>query len=172
MIYVKSAPPSPLACAFQDSNIMAKRGTKARKPANARSESPVKNVSEEDCVSGSDNEDAKSLHSDALDEQSDDSAGKAETQKKRRRALSSLTRTPSSKRKPVSARADPKSKQGVSEKKTPARKKRKVVEDTAEDERDSDVVELKNGQEVVGKVVEAPTTGWGAYGLAIRRPCL
>lgn len=150
---------------------MAKRGsTKAKKPAHTRSaESPVKDVSE-DYVSGSDSasEDAQlSLHSDALDEESDD-AVKTETQKKKRRraaVASPSKRTQSSKHKSAAAprSTDPKSKKDVSEKnRTPAKKKRKVVEDTAEDERDSDV-ELKDGQEVVGKVVEAPATGWGTH---------
>ncbi|KAH0827808.1 hypothetical protein J3R83DRAFT_3433 [Lanmaoa asiatica] len=145
---------------------MAKRGsTRARKPANTRSESPVEDVSE-DYVSGS--EDAeRSLHSDALDEESDDAATRrtGETQKKRRRVSPSSKRTQSSKHKPAARNtaSDPKSEQGVSEKRTPAGKKRKTVEDTAEDERDSDV-KLKDGQEVVGKVVEAPTTGWAPDG--------
>ncbi|KAG8213879.1 hypothetical protein J3R82DRAFT_10623 [Butyriboletus roseoflavus] len=142
---------------------MAKRG----RPTNTRSaESPVKDVSE-DHVSGSDNEDAQlSLHSDALDEDSDD-ASKTETRKTRQCVGSSSKCTQSSEYKPAARRSDPKSKQGVSEKRTPARKKLKVVDDTAEDERDSDV-ELKDGQEVVGKVVEAPTTGWGAHTLVHR----
>lgn len=139
---------------------MAKRrgSTKAKKPAKARSESPVEDVS---FVSGSDNEDAESIHSNALDEVESDDADKIEAQKKRQRVASSSKRAQNSKHKPA-ARTDAKSKRGASEKGTPARKKRKVVEDTAEDEHDSDV-ELKDGQEVVGKVVEAPTAGWGAY---------
>lgn len=152
---------------------MAKRGsTKARKSANARPESPVKDVSEEE-VSGTDSEDAPSLHSDALDEQSDDSVGRmAETRKKRRRGAPSSMRASSSKRKPSSVRTDSKSKQAVSEKKTPAKKRRKAVEDTAENEGDSDVVQLKDGQEVVGRVVQAPTTGWGTYGCSIEGSCV
>lgn len=151
---------------------LKRASTKARKPANTRSataDSPVEDVSE-DCVSGSDSEeDARlSLRSDALDEESDD-AEKIETRKKRpsRRvdaSSSKRTQSSSSKHKPAAPRStDPKSKRGVSEKGTPARKKRKVVEDNiAEGEGNSDV-ELKDGQEVVGKVVEAPTTGWGAH---------
>lgn len=139
---------------------MAKRSNiRAKKPAKARSESPVSDVSEEACVS--DSEDAPSLRSDALDEQSDDSADKAETRKKRQRGA------PSPKQKPASARSP---KKGASEKKTRARKKRKVDEDADEDEGDSDVVELKGGQKVVGKVVEAPTTGWGAYAYFLEAP--
>jgi len=133
---------------------MAKRrsSTKAKKPANARSQSQVEDVNE-DYVSGSDNEDTESVHSDALDEE----YGDAEKTKKHRRIPSK--RAQNSKHKPATRSTDSK---GAPEKRTPVRKKRKVAEDTAEDEHESDV-ELKDGQEVVGKVVEAPTTGWGAY---------
>lgn len=132
---------------------MAKRGsTKAKKLANTRSESPVEAVSE-DYVSGGDDEDAQSIHSDALDEKESDDAG---AQKKRRRVASSSKCAQNSKK----HETDSKSKRRGVPEKSPAKKKRKVVEDTAEDEHDSDV-ELKDGQEVVGKVVEAPTTGWG-----------
>lgn len=129
---------------------MAKRrgNTKAKKPANVRSQSLVEDVSE-DYVSGSDNEDMESLHSDALDEEYDD----AEKTKKHRRIPSKRAQNP--KHKPATRSTDSK---GAPEKRTPVRKKRKV----AEDEHESDV-ELKDGQEVVGKVVEAPTTGWGAH---------
>ncbi|KAI9569596.1 hypothetical protein HD554DRAFT_2204369 [Boletus coccyginus] len=134
---------------------MAKRrgSTKAKKPANARSQSLVEDVSE-DYVSGSDNEDMESLHSDALDEAYDD----AEKTKKHRRVPSKRAQNP--KHKPATRSTDSK---GAPEKRTPVRKKRKVAEDTAEDEHESDV-ELKDGQEVVGKVVEAPTTGWAPEG--------
>ena len=137
---------------------MVKRvSTRAKKSAKARPESPV---SEEDYVSGSNDLEDASLHSDALDDWSDDAASKASPQKKRRRGLSS-TRTPKSKSKPASG-GNGKSKQGASGKtSSPAKKKRKVED--AEDERDDDDddIELKDGQQVVGKVVEAPTTGWG-----------
>ena len=138
--------------------MVKRRGsTKAKKPAKACSEPPAEDVSE-DYVSGSDNDNVESIHSDALDEVESDDAKKTETPKKRQRVASSSKRAQDSKHTPAGRT----SKRGVSEKGTPAKKKRKVVKDTAEDEHDSDV-ELKGGQEVVGKVVEAPTTGWGAY---------
>ena len=149
------SPPDSYKAALLDLNIriMAKRA----KPR------PIEDVSE-DYVSSSDDEDAQhSLHSDALDEEPDD-VRKIKSRKTRRRVASSSKRAQNSEHKPTARGSDPKSEQGVSEKRTRARKKRKVVEETAVDERDSDV-ELKDGQEVVGKVVEAPTTGWGAHTL-------
>lgn len=123
---------------------MAKRGS-------VRTRKQVEDVSE-DYVSASDEEDADSIHSDALDEVESDDAGKTKTRSKRRRVTSPSKRAQTSKNKPDSK----------PEKRTPSRKRRKVVEETAADEHESDV-ELKDGQEVVGKVVEAPTTGWGIY---------
>lgn len=124
-------------------------------------QSRVEDVSE-DYTSGSDSasEDAPlSLRSDALDEEPDDAVKTETGKRKRRRAAvaSSSKRTQSSKHK-LARSTDPKSKKNPSEKRTPAKKKLKVVVE----ERDSDV-ELKDGQEVVGKVVEAPVTGWGTH---------
>ncbi|KAG9316552.1 hypothetical protein JVU11DRAFT_2603 [Chiua virens] len=127
----------------------------AKKPASAslaRVERQVDDVDEEEYVSGSD-DDTASLHSDALDEQSDDTG-----KRKRRRVLSSSA----SKRAPTSNRKSKRS--GANKEKAPARKKRKVSEEASEDESESDVVQLRKGQEVVGKVVEAPTTGWAPEG--------
>lgn len=141
---------------------MAKRSTKGKKPVSTRSASPVGDVSEDYALASTDSEDAASIHSDALDEEEFADEEKIKTQKKRPRVASSSKRAQNSKHGPV-----PKSKRGGSEKGTPARKKRKVVEDAAEDEHESDV-ELKDGQEIVGKVVEAPKTGWGAYGVPFK----
>ncbi|KAG0696734.1 hypothetical protein DFH29DRAFT_949896 [Suillus ampliporus] len=54
------------------------------------------------------------------------------------------------------------SKSGSSSKLKPKRRKRKADEDDAKDEEDADRsdVDLKEGQEVVGRVVQAPKTGW------------
>ncbi|KAG6372331.1 hypothetical protein JVT61DRAFT_7771 [Boletus reticuloceps] len=144
---------------------MAKRGkTKATRPAKTRSKSSVEDSVSEDYVSdsASDDEDVKSIHSDALDEEES-----PDTRKKRRRVASSAKRAQNSKHEHT-ARTDSRSKRGVSGKGTPVKKKRKVDEATADDEHDSDV-ELKEGQEVVGKVVEAPTTGWAPQGQISQR---
>ncbi|KAF8135481.1 hypothetical protein EV363DRAFT_1550634 [Boletus edulis] len=136
---------------------MAKRGkTKATKPAKTRSKSSVEDSVSEHSVSdsASDDEDVKSIHSDALDEEES-----PDTRKKRQRVASSAKRAQNSKHEHA-ARTDSRSKRGVSGKGTPVKKKRKVDEATVDDEHDSDV-ELKEGQEVVGKVVEAPTTWMG-----------
>ncbi|KAF8444536.1 hypothetical protein L210DRAFT_3610911 [Boletus edulis BED1] len=144
---------------------MAKRDTtKATKPAKTRSKSSVEDSVSEDYVSdsASDDEDVKSIHSDALDEEES-----PDTRKKRQRVASSAKRAQNSKHEHA-ARTDSRSKRGVSGKGTPVKKKRKVDEATANDEHDSDV-ELKEGQEVVGKVVEAPTTGWAPEGQISQR---
>jgi hypothetical protein len=88
------------------------------------------------------NEDSEpeSLHSDALDDL---------PPKKRTRSSNSKSSSPS----------EPKSK----------RRKRKAKEDDLkdedededEDEDDGSEVDLKEGQQVVGRVVQAPKTGWG-----------
>ncbi|KAF9241530.1 hypothetical protein BU15DRAFT_44680 [Melanogaster broomeanus] len=126
------------------------KGGPRRKPVTAQeSDSPAEDPYHD---SGSD-DDVKSLHSDALDEESD-YAAKEKTQKKRGRVSLPATLKPKSKGKSTSPT---KSKQSKSNK-TPAKKKRKMDEDEDEEE-DSDL-ELKDGQEVVGKVVQAPKTGW------------
>ena len=88
--------------------------------------------------------DEKSLHSDALDEDSDPEVRPARVGGKRKRPT------------PV--------KPHVTKGRTP-RKKRKSA-DSDEEEEDYD---LKEGQEIVGKVVEAPKTGRGTYCLYMRR---
>ncbi|KAF9227415.1 hypothetical protein BS17DRAFT_775443 [Gyrodon lividus] len=129
-----------------------------RKPTTVHeSESPVEDVyhyfgSDDD----DDDDDVKSLHSDALDEESD-CAVKKETRKKRGRVPSPAKPKPDSKDKST---PHTKSKRGASNK-MPAKKKRKVGED--EDEQGSDL-ELKDGQMVVGRVVQAPKIGWAPNG--------
>lgn len=84
--------------------------------------------------------DVKSLDSDALDDDDDDEN-------------ESIGRSRSRKRKRVSpVKTSPK-------KATPRKKKKATVEDT--DDADDDF-DLKEGQEIVGTVVEAPKTGRGA----------
>jgi hypothetical protein len=82
------------------------------------------------------NEDSEpeSLHSDALDDL---------PPKKRTRSSNSKSSSPS--------------------KPKPKRRKRKAKEDDVkdEDEDDGSDVDLKEGQQVVGRVVQAPKTGWG-----------
>jgi len=84
-----------------------------------------------------DEHDVKSLHSDALDDDSD-----LETKKRG-----------GGKRKRVSHGKTPKGKGS-----SPRKRQKKVASD--EDEED-EVYELKEGQQVVGKVVQAPKTGRG-----------
>ncbi|EED79346.1 predicted protein [Postia placenta Mad-698-R] len=91
--------------------------------------------SDEDVYRSEDEEDVESLDSDALDEESD---GGAKGPKKRKRAA------------PRSKKASPR--------KASLRKKRKRADESDEDDDDLD---LKEGQEVVGIVVTAPTIGWG-----------
>ncbi|EED79347.1 predicted protein [Postia placenta Mad-698-R] len=91
--------------------------------------------SDEDVYRSEDEEEVESLDSDALDEESD---GGAKGPKKRKRAATS------------SKKASPR--------KASLRKKRKRADESDEDDDDLD---LKEGQEVVGIVVKAPTTGWG-----------
>jgi hypothetical protein len=79
--------------------------------------------------------DEKSLHSDALDEDSD---GYARVSGKRKRPT------------PVK----PRGAKGRS-----PRKRRK----SAQGDEDEEEIDLKEGQEIVGKVVEAPKTGRGTY---------
>lgn len=90
--------------------------------------------SDEDVYRSEDEEEVESLDSDALDEESD---GGAKGPKKRKRAA------------PGSKKASPR--------KASLRKKRKRADESDEDDDDLD---LKEGQEVVGIVVKAPTTGW------------
>ncbi|EED77629.1 predicted protein [Postia placenta Mad-698-R] len=99
--------------------------------------------SDEDVYRSEDEEEVESLDSDALDEESD---GGAKGPKKRKRAA------------PGSKKASPR--------KASLRKKRKRADESDEDDDDLD---LKEGQEVVGIVVKAPTTGWGQNRLRATR---
>ncbi|KIJ61343.1 hypothetical protein HYDPIDRAFT_96940 [Hydnomerulius pinastri MD-312] len=139
----------------------AKRGATKKTAIIDESESPAEDASDAYHDSGSDNdedeEDVKSLHSDALDEESD-YATQSKGQKKRRRVASPAKPKPKPKSKgKVTSASATKPKQNSSGK-APARKKRKVEED--EDEDEGSELELKDGQEVVGKVIQAPKTGW------------
>ncbi|KIK78329.1 hypothetical protein PAXRUDRAFT_834605 [Paxillus rubicundulus Ve08.2h10] len=127
----------------------AKRGATRKQVIVHESESTIETHFSSD--DGDDN-DVKYLDSDALDEEYDD-PGKQESQRERTRVLSPAKLKPKSAGKRTSQSL---SKQGASNKR-PMRKKRKVEED--EDEEGSDF-QLKDGQEVVGRVVQAPKTGW------------
>jgi hypothetical protein len=135
-----------------------------RQSSRQNSKSPKKNVApppSEDGTTGSEPEDGgggesdpylvedddfdeKSLHSDALDEDSDPELRHARVSGKRKRPT------------PVK----PHGTKG----RTP-RKRRKSAHSDEEEE----VHDLKEGQEIVGKVVQAPKTGRGTYCLYIRR---
>ncbi|KAH7928987.1 hypothetical protein BV22DRAFT_1102698 [Leucogyrophana mollusca] len=91
-------------------------------------------------------DDVKSLHSDALDEDSDAFVKGTARDKKRRRPTKAKMKAAT----PVKS---------SSPKKTPARKRRKV-EDEAQTGEDDAEFDVKDGQEVVGVVVQAPKTGW------------
>ncbi|PCH36828.1 hypothetical protein WOLCODRAFT_92144 [Wolfiporia cocos MD-104 SS10] len=90
-----------------------------------------------------DEEDARSLHSDALDDD-DDYIRPAGSVRKRKRAASSAS--------PAKRSAKAKEKA----KKSPRKKRRGGAESADESE---DALNLKDGQEVVGVVVQAPKTG-------------
>ncbi|KAI0772969.1 hypothetical protein BD413DRAFT_603800 [Trametes elegans] len=89
----------------------------------------------------------ESLHSDALDE--DDFDAPASGGKKRKRVSSSLKKSPAKK---TYTRKAPAKKASTS-----TRKKRKTAKDS--EDADEDDLELEDGQEVVGVVVQAPKTG-------------
>lgn len=96
-----------------------------------------------------------SLDSDALDDEPTCKGGK----KRPRGATSKSTKAVPKEIASTSSRG--KRKGGHS---SPAKKKRKArAEDDAEAEDVTDI-DLKDGQEVVGKVVQAPQTGWGSNG--------
>lgn len=88
--------------------------------------------------------DEKSLHSDALDEDSDPELKPARVGGKRKRST------------PVK----PHGTKG----RTPRKRRKSAHDDEEEEEHD-----LKEGQEIVGKVVQAPKTGRGMYCLYMRR---
>lgn len=88
-----------------------------------------------------------SLHSDALDE-----SDHQKKERKRRRVQSPVQ---------MKVKRGKTSKPGKS-RSTPATKKRKIQVRDDDEEQVSDL-DLKEGQEVVGKVIEAPKTGWGGY---------
>ncbi len=90
--------------------------------------------------------DEKSLHSDALDEDSDPELRPARVSGKRKRPT------------PVKPR-------GVKGR-TPRKRRKSAHSDEDEEEGDKD---LKEGQELVGKVIQAPKTGRGTYCLYPRR---
>jgi len=104
----------------------------------------------------SDTSSEESLHSDNLDEEFHSaSLGK------RRRLPGPSTHT---KRGKVASLE----KQGT-KRRTREKKKRKTQEGSEEEVSD---IDLKDGQEVVGKVVQAPKTGWGELQLlSVRLPC-
>ncbi|CCL99372.1 uncharacterized protein FIBRA_01390 [Fibroporia radiculosa] len=90
---------------------------------------------QDDGVQEDDEDDELSLHSDALDEDSDDQA----------------KRRPNKRKRSAQSRSPVKFKQTVN-------KKRKNKAESEEDD-DNDALNLKEGQEVVGTVVQAPKTG-------------
>ncbi len=122
-----------------------------RKPSRQNSNSPKKQLappSREGRTTASETEDVGdtdfdeiSLHSDALDNDSDPGTRHAPTNRKRKRLISIEPR-------------------GVKGRKT--RNRAHSDEDEGEG--------LKVGQELVGKVVQAPKTGRGTYRLYIRGP--
>ncbi|RPD61779.1 hypothetical protein L227DRAFT_574263 [Lentinus tigrinus ALCF2SS1-6] len=101
-------------------------------------------------ASDKDATDDESLHSDALDDEDEFETSKAS--KKRKRASASPKKAPS--------KGTPKAQKQTKKKRSAsgsARKKRKTK--GSEDEDESSELELEDGQEVVGKVVQAPKTG-------------
>ncbi|KAI0942836.1 hypothetical protein AcW1_002611 [Taiwanofungus camphoratus] len=110
---------------------------KSKPRAPTKTNSPKKNSKREESDEEfeDEDEDEASLHSDALDDEDDYGAGA-----KRKRSSQS--------RSPVKAKSK------ASPKKSSPRKKRKT-----ESEEDDDDLDLKEGQEVVGVVVQAPKTG-------------
>ena len=88
--------------------------------------------------------DEKSLHSDALDEDSDPELRPARVSGKRKRAT------------PVKPRG--------AKGRTPRKRRKSAQSD--ENEEDNG---LKEGQEIVGKVIQAPKTGRGTYCIYLRR---
>ncbi|KAH7888754.1 hypothetical protein F5I97DRAFT_1803163 [Phlebopus sp. FC_14] len=126
-----------------------RRATNRATKAKSISESPSEVTSDAYQDSDGGEEDAESLHSDALDLESDHDVP-AKSQKKRRRASTKST----------SMAATSKTKSTAA--KTSARKKRKVENEEPEEE--DITLELKDGQEIVGKVVQAPKTGWVSEG--------
>ncbi|KIJ18766.1 hypothetical protein PAXINDRAFT_167306 [Paxillus involutus ATCC 200175] len=146
--------PTTISPMVATSRRRAKRGATKKQVIVHESKSPVEIAFHDSGSDDGDDTDVKYLDSDALDEESDD-PGKQESRKKRAHASSPAKLKPKSEGKRTS---QTKSKRGASNK-TPARKRRKVEEDEDKDEEGSDL-ELKDGQEVVGRVVQAPKTGW------------
>ncbi|KAH8102103.1 hypothetical protein BXZ70DRAFT_930303 [Cristinia sonorae] len=116
--------------ASKETNVKAGRAKNAESPGSSPENETDDAYVEEDS-------DVESLHSDALDEEED-----------------SVALSKSQKRKRNSANASPRK---AGSKKSSPRKKRKKAED--EDEQVSDSLELEEGQEIVGEVVQAPKTG-------------
>ncbi|EJF59938.1 hypothetical protein DICSQDRAFT_171662 [Dichomitus squalens LYAD-421 SS1] len=130
-------------------------GKNGKKTEGDEDEEPSESSSEAD---GEDDfEDAsevESLDSDALDEEDENEfepSGRSGT--KRKRAASSPKKSASKKtgRTKAGAKASPKKKGAIS-----ARKKRKTAEESEDEESE---LELEEGQQVVGVVVQAPKTG-------------
>lgn len=128
-----------------------------RKSSRQKSNPPKKNVTPPPSEDGTEPDDAaneesdsylvedddfdeKSLHSDALDEDSDAESRPARVGGKRKR------QTP----------VKPRGAKGL----TPRKRRKSAHNDEDEEEEDTD---LKEGQEIVGRVVEAPKTGKGMY---------
>ena len=134
-----------------------KQSTRARvqrKSSRQNSNAPKKNVTPPPSEDGTEPEDAaseayleedddfdeKSLHSDALDEDSDVELRPPRVSGKRKRQT------------PVKPRA--------AKGRTPSKRRKSAHSDEDEEEEDTD---LKEGQEIVGRVVEAPKTGRGTW---------
>ena len=105
---------------------------------------PPANVEEDECEDTY--SEPESLHSDTLD---DDTLPDKSVKRKR-----------------VSSPSKTKSKSKKSPKKANSRKKRKTKDE--DDEEDPDDIELEDGQEIVGVVVKAPTTGLGEFMIYLR----
>ncbi|KAI0315925.1 hypothetical protein OF83DRAFT_307107 [Amylostereum chailletii] len=116
-----------------------KRSKKVSSPAEDSDhlDDPSASDGENDAYKQDSDEDIAALDSDALDDEEDEEEPAPVKPGKRKRAA------PTSKRSP---------------KKAPARKARKKP-DVDEEDNDEDFDDLKEGQEVVGRVVQAPKTG-------------